>query len=54
MMIIEGSAKTWKRVGHILGKLKFLLLVEKPWDMAKITLGVSMKHLVPFWSSLAM
>ena len=38
MIIIVGWAKTWKRVGHILGKLKFLLLVEKPWEMAKITL----------------
>ena len=30
------SVRTWKRVGHILGKLEFLLLVEKPWEMQKI------------------
>ena len=30
MIFIVRLAKTWKGVGHILRKLEFLLLVEKP------------------------
>ena len=50
----SSSVRTWKRVGHILGKLKFLLLVEKPWERQKILCWLLINHLVPFWSSFAM